>query len=969
MSSPSESTSAEGIAVVGMSGRFPGARSVGQFWQNLVNGVESISRFREDELEYSIATPETKAQGQTFIRARGVLDDADKFDAAFFGIVPREAELMDPQHRLFLECAWETLENAGWDPEQFPGMIGLYAGLSINSYLLYNLCADRRFTADFAAQFQTGNYHTLLGNDKDFLPTRVSYKLNLRGPSMAIQCACSTSLVAICQACTALSNFQCDMALAGGVSISFPQKRDYLYQEDSLVSADGTCRTFDAMARGTVFGHGVAIVLLKRLADAVADGDNILAVIKGTALNNDGSVKIGYAAPSVTAQADVIAMAQAAAGVDPETITYVEAHGTGTPLGDPIEVAALTQAFRAGGARRNGFCALGTAKTNIGHLDSAAGATGLIKTVLQLQHGMIPPLLHFSSPNPKIDFDNSPFFPAGKLLEWKRGPEPRRAGVSAFGVGGTNAHVVVEEAPARPPAAPSRPCQLLVLSARTQTALDQMTANLAAHLEGNPEICLPDVAYTLQKGRRRFNCRRICVCDGAATAAAALRSGDPNRLPAASASGKRPPVVFLFPGQGAQYVNMGRQLYDTEPVFREQLDLCAEILTPHLKLDLRPLLYPPPERKDEVQKQLTQTGVAQPALFAIEYALARLWMSWGIQPAAMAGHSLGEYVAAVLAGVMSLEDGLAVLAARAQMMQSMPSGGMLSVRLPEIDLLPLLSGSLAIAVINSAKLAVVSGRHDELDALRARLEAKKVACKTLWTSHAFHSAMMDPIVEPFAHRVAEVKLSAAKIPIVSTLTGNWIEPLDWTQPDYWARQLRHTVRFADAGEIFVKRPDHVLLEVGPGQTLSNLIQQRPDREKKQLVIASMPPIENTEEAEALMTALGRLWLADVAVDWDGFYSRERRSRIPLPTYPFERRRFWVEPVKVTGLPDGQINQSIRANGGQPIADQKQREPTPAESSASRPRPVSGGATPPTSVEQIIDEQLRLMKSQLEALEQ
>jgi amino acid adenylation domain-containing protein len=516
----------EEIAIIGMSGRFPGAKNIDQFWQNLVNGVESISLFKEDELEFSVASAEMRAQGQKFIGARGVLDDVDLFDAAFFNIYPKEAEVMDPQHRLFLECSWESLEMAGYDPEKYPGAVGVYAGTSLNTYLLHNLVSDRDFAINFTGNYQVGSYQVMLGNDKDFLPTRVSYKLNLKGPSMSIQAACSTSLVAISQACTSLRAGQCDMALAGGVSITFPQKRDYLYQEDGMVSGDGTCRTFDAEAKGTVFGHGVAVVLLKRLSDAISDGDNILAVIKGVAVNNDGCEKIGFAAPSVTAQADVIAKAQINAGVDPESITYIEAHGTATPLGDPIEVAALTQAFRTRGSKAKAFCALGTAKTHISHLDVAAGATGLIKTVLQLQHGVIPPLLHFKSANPKIDFPNSPFFPVTETLKWKRGAAPRRAGVSAFGVGGTNAHVILEEAPLLEPTGPTRGAQLLLLSAKSESALQAMSENLAAFLEANPDAPMGDVARTLQIGRKRFPHRRGVIASNATDAVAKLRSKD-----------------------------------------------------------------------------------------------------------------------------------------------------------------------------------------------------------------------------------------------------------------------------------------------------------------------------------------------------------------------------------------------------------------------------------------------------------
>src|SRR5581483_8474834 len=450
---------------------------------------------------------------------------------------------------------------------------------------------------DFSANYQVGAYQTMLGNDKDFMPTRVSYKLDLRGPSMTGQSACSTSLVAVCQACTSLLTYQCYMALAGGVSITFPQKRDYRYQEEGLASADGTCRTFDADACGTVFGHGVAVVLLKRLSDAIADGDSILAVIKGFAVNNDGADKIGYAAPSVNAQAEAIAMAQSMAGVHPDTVSYIEAHGTATPLGDPIEVAALTSAFRRGGSTRNEFCALGTGKTHIGHLDIAAGATGLIKTVLQLQHEAIPPLLHFKSPNPKIDFQNSPFFPVSKPMEWKRGNSPRRAGVSAMGIGGTNAHVVVEEAPSEETSGASRRAQLMMLSAKTPSALRAMSVRLASYLENHPSEKLADVAYTLQRGRQRFRHRQIVCAENRAEFITRLKAAEHENKFLGEAGAQSPGIVFLFPGQGSQYVNMGRELYESEVLFRDAVDRCAECLRGHLGFDIRSVLYPSSDTK------------------------------------------------------------------------------------------------------------------------------------------------------------------------------------------------------------------------------------------------------------------------------------------------------------------------------------------------------------------------------------
>ncbi len=860
----------EAIAVIGMAGRFPGAENPDEFWKNLIAGKDGITRFPDH----------TEADGSKYVGARSVLENPDMFDASFFGIYPKEAELMDPQHRIFLECSWEALEDAGYVPAAYPGMIGVYAGLSLNTYLLHNLGKGR----ELAKNYQVAEYQTMLGNDKDFLPVRVSYKLNLRGPSMTIQSACSTSLVAICQAATALLTYQCDMALTGGVSISFPQQRDYLFQEEGMVSPDGTCRAFDADAAGTVFGHGCGVVLLKRLSEAIADRDPILAVIKGWAVNNDGSDKIGFAAPGLKAQADVIALAQASAGVSPAEISYIEAHGTGTPLGDPIEVAALTKAFREGGAEENSFCAIGTGKTHIGHLDCAAGVTGVIKTIQQFRHEKIPALLHYKSPNPRIDFANSPFSPVSEDREWKRGETPRRAGVSAFGVGGTNAHVVMEEAPLPLPTTAGRKQHLLILSAKSATALDAMSNRLADHLESDsPDLA--DVSHTLATGRRAFPLRRTVVASDHAEAISKLRkSGHSVTAPAAPLR-----VAFLFPGQGSQYSDMGREIYDSESAFRAAVDECARLLVPLLRHDVRSTLYPSEHERESADRDIHRTALTQPCIFVIEYALAKLWMSWGIQPSLLIGHSIGEYVAAVLAGTFKLENALQLLATRARRMQELPPGGMLAVR-AGADQVTLPDG-IDLAAINSPQLCTVSGPDDAIAAYQKELEATEIGCRLLKTSHAFHSAMMEPIVAGFTDDASMIPANAPGIPWISTCTGQAIDAASLADPGYWARQLRHTVRFTDALTTAFMEKDLVILEVGPGQALAPFARQHPDRGNAP-VISTLPT--SSEDLSDLISAAGELWKNGFTPDWAGFFKDQNRARLHLPTYPFERQSYWID---------------------------------------------------------------------------
>jgi acyl transferase domain-containing protein/acyl carrier protein len=908
------SDSLQGIAIVGLSGRFPGAPTLEAFWRNLREGVEAVSFFTEDELREAGVDPAVLAD-PLYVRARGELPGYDLFDAAFFGFTPREAEILDPQHRLFLECAWEALENAGYDTERFGGRVAVFGGSGMNGYLFNNLLPNEELLE------KVGIFQTVLMNEVDFLTTRVSYKLNLKGPSVLVQTACSTALVAVHMGCQSLLAGESDMALAGGVSVDIPQKVGYLYEDAGVASPDGHCRAFDAAAAGTVNGSGVGIVVLKRLEDALADGDVVHAVIRGSAINNDGSGKVGFTAPSVEGQSEVIAESLLMAGVEADSIGYVEAHGSGTALGDPIEVAALTQAFRAG-TDRAGFCALGSVKTSIGHCNAAAGVAGLLKTVLALEHGEIPPSLHYEKPNPQIDFAGSPFFVNTALRPW---PEdaPRRAGVSSFGLGGTNAHVVLEEAPPRDAGdPPRRPVHLLPVSARTATALEAAAANLAGRLAADPGLDLADVAYTLGVGRRGFEHRRAVLAPTAQEAAAALT--DPRRILSGVRRGTAArPVVFLFPGLGDQYVDMARELYDTEPVFREQVDLAADLLAPHLGVDLRQVIFsgegsaPRPAGQgpdlramlrretgpqDAAAARLSRTDLAQPAHFAVEHALARLLFSWGIVPEAMIGYSIGEYVAACLAGVLSLEDALLLVAQRAKLIQELPAGAMLAVPLPEEEVRPLLGERLSVSATNGPHFCVVGGAPEDVDDLAGRLTGRGVSTIRLQTTHAFHSAMMEPAVADLTGISRGIVMNPPRIPYLSNVTGTWVTPEDLGDPGYWARHMRQTVRFAEGISELLKNPDRLFLEIGPGGTLGTLVKQHPQAPAGVVTASALRSAsEGRSDLEHLLEAVGRLWAAGAQVDWKGFWGEERRLRVELPTYPFERQRCWVDPPRGGGL--------------------------------------------------------------------
>ena len=877
------------IAIVAIAGRFPGADDVETFWQNLCDGVESVRFFTDEELRAS-GIPEELLGDPRYVRARAVLDGTDLFDARFFGYSALEAQLTDPQQRLFLECCYEALERAAIDPDREAGRVGVFAGASMNSYL-----DALRTRPELLAR--VGGMGALISSIQDFLTTRVSYQLNLRGPSLNVQTACSTSLVAVHEACRSLIERRCDTALAGGVSVTVPAVSGYLYEESGVRSSDGHCRAFDAAADGMVSGNGVGVVVLKRLEDAVSEGDEIHAVIRGSAVNNDGARKVGFTAPSIEGQAEVIAAAQSAAGIEPRSIGYVECHGTGTALGDPIEVAALARVFREGTGER-GFCALASLKSNMGHLDAAAGVAGLIKAALAVRHGRIPPSLHFERANPEIDFPATPFFVNTACRDWTPADDaPRRAGVSAFGIGGTNVHAVLEEPPVRGPSGPSREWQVLQLSAKTPQALERMTERLAQHLRDHPEQRLADVAHSLRAGRRELDHRRAVLCRDRIEAVEALEGRRPERRWTRHARPGRS-VVFLFPGQGAQHVAMGRGLYGEEPAFREVVDECLAHLPREIALELESTLIEAGEPSEAAEERLTRTALAQPALFVVEYALARLWISWGVTPAATFGHSVGEYVSACLADVLTLEAALQLVSARGRLMDSMPKGAMLAVPLCDSEVIHRLSGrqGLWLAAVNGPNQCVVSGASDAVETFQRELEAEGHGGTRLRTSHAFHSGLMDGAVAPFRDEVRATERNApGGIPYVSGLTGGWVDGSEVADEGFWCRQFREPVQGSAGLALLLQDPDAVLLEVGPGRTLGNLARAREDVGPGRTVLDSLPPAGAPQSDTAhLMSTLGRLWTAGVALDAEGVCGRERRHRVALPTYPFERERYWIE---------------------------------------------------------------------------
>lgn len=904
---PGHDSGIEGIAIIGMAGRFPDAKNVAEFWHNIKEGKECISFFDEAELAIKPRHDDCE-DNKNFIAAKGILKEVDLFDSRFWGYTPNEAAMIDPQQRIFLECAWEAMEDAGYDAERYNGAVGVFGGCYMDTYLLANLCSDPEFVKKFIESIQVGSLQTELGNDKDYIATRTAFKLNLKGPAINVQSACSTSLVSIVAAFHSLITHQCDMALAGGVTITLPQEKGYYYHEGGMVSIDGHCRPFDKAGSGTVFSNAGAVVLLKRESDAIADNDRIYAVIKGAALNNDGGDKQSFTAPSAQGQAEVISMALAMAGFDARTMGYIEAHGTATPLGDPIEVAGLTQAFRQDTDDKQ-FCAIGSVKANIGHTDVASGVVGVIKCALSIYEGVLPPLVNYKEANPNIDFSQTPFYPNRELKKWESASGLKRAGVSSFGVGGTNAHVVLQQAPERTLYAELDRLHVIVLSARSKKALKDC-ANRLMDILHDKSARLADIAYTLQVGRRIFEHKAVFLPKTVDELKGQLEqfiSKDEDR-----SSGYRKnarvdkKTVFMFPGQGSQFPGMSKDLYSTYRIFKEYFDQCCAIIEKQIGVDLRAIIF-----CNDNAEQLKETRWSQPSIFSIEFALAQLWMSWGVKPDAFIGHSVGEYCAACLAGVFSLEEALQLVIKRGEFMQSMAPGGMLSVRAEEQQVKALIGDKLDIAAVNAPKLCVVSGDAKDLDSLKDQLATHDIPFSFLQTSHGFHSRMMDAAVPPTVALLKSMIIGEAKTPIMSTVTGNWIQPSEINNPEYWGKNLRQTVRFNDGMEKLIQQGYEVFLEVGPGQTLTMLARQCLKKAAKTsagsvditdlISVASLPHSDSEDSDEyTIKKAMSVLWLNGRNLNWE-IVNENIGQRISLPTYPFERKRHWIEPKRCDQL--------------------------------------------------------------------
>lgn len=879
-------TTSPDIAIIGMSARFPGADSIEELWENLRDGKETISFFSKEELDISL--PLSLRNDPLYIGARGLLPSAKTFDASFFGLNPQLAAAMDPQIRIFLEIAWEALEQSGHLPKHYKGSIGVYSGSEINTYYENNIFTNKELKS------QVGDLQIYTVNGKDFIAPRTSYHLNLKGPSVSVHSACSTSLLAVAEAVKAIRTGMCDIALAGGSSVTAPIYSGHLYDDGFIKSPDGRTRPFEASGKGTVFSDGAGVVLLKRMEEAEKDGDIIYGIIKGVGVNNDGGDKGSFMAPSAKGQAGAIINAFNDSQIDPSTISYVEAHGTATPIGDPIEVEGLKIAY--GKQEKKAFCALGSIKSNMGHTTAAAGVAGLIKTILSMRHKQIPPMVGFNKPNPNIDFANSPFFINDKLINWES-EGPRRAGVSSFGIGSTNVHVIVEEYEMEPkPSSKGRPIQLLMWSAKNQNSLLGYENALGNFIDKSRNISLADMAYSLNVTRDDFNHRSFLIADSANDAVEKLISLKTKTTKSSILKTVPSEMGFLFPGQGAQYLQMGKTLYDNEKVYRDSIDKCAELLMEDLKLDIRHVIYPEVNSR-EAEELLKDTRLTQPALFVTEYALSQLWMSWGIKPTFLCGHSIGEFTAAHLAGIFSLKDALHIVAVRGQLISELPGGAMLAVRVPVEKLYELLPETLSVAAINSKQFCVVSGIKEDIANFNQNLDSQDIPNKILITSHAFHSFMMNPILDSFKNELNKIKLNIPRLPIISSVSGTWLTDTEATSPVYWVNHLKNTVRFADAMDTAFELDDYILLEVGPGQSLTTLARQQAAGK----IISAFPSLtfpkdEQDNDYSTLLNTLGEFWIRGLSPDWNSFYEQQQRQKIDLPSYVFDRKPCWIEPL-------------------------------------------------------------------------
>ncbi len=874
------------VAVIGMSGRFPGADDIASFWENLKNGKEGISFFEDEELDASVAA--SLKNNPDYVKARGIINNPEYFDPSFFGINAKQAELMDPQQRIFLEVSWEALESSGHIPGKYAGTIGVFAGCRFNTYYSNNVSTNKD-RIENVGSFQVGTV-----SDKDYIATRAAYALDLTGPAVNVQSACSTSLLAIAQAVEAIRNGHCEVALAGGSSILVPVISGHLYEEGAILSRDGHCRTFDDNATGTVFSDGAGVVVLKSKRLAEQDGDTIFAVVKGVGLSNDGAGKSSFTAPSAEGQARAISMALQDAAIDPADVSYIEAHGTATPIGDPIEIEGLNLAF--GQQTRKQYCAIGSVKSNLGHLTAASGVVGFIKTCLALYHKQIPPTIHYKQPNQHIDFSESPFYVNDVLRPWESN-QSRIAGVSSFGVGGTNVHVVVEESNQIPKeTGNSRPVQLLCWSAKEQQSLDAFGDHLITYITKKEHVKLSDVSYTLNTSRKDFDVRRFCIASSPAALSEKFEDQPWAKNTRKKKKGQVPDVVFMFPGQGAQFLDMGKDLYELESVFKAAMDEVTGIFLEETGENLLDVIYPHTVNKG-AEDLLRNTRYSQPALFCIGYALAKLWMSWGIYPAAFVGHSIGEFVAAYFSGIFSLRDAVRLIATRGKLMSELPEGNMLSVRASYDIIKPYLSEEISLAAANSPNLCVLAGAPDAIDDLSKRLDGQGILNRLLSTSHAFHSHMMDPVVAPFEAVVRGIQLNEPVIPILSTVTGQWLKAEEATNPSYWAGHLRSTVKFASAIEKLIETSHDIFLEVGPGNTTATLTRQQAGKSPLTVLTSLGKEAENKSSYHHLLNSLGELWINGVDPDWVAFYKAESRTRIyDLPTYAFNKKRFWVDPV-------------------------------------------------------------------------